>query len=70
MELLAATARDIGYWGDKLIGVAGITFCLIVIGVAKARSRRAGDAAANQMDEVDADRTADLQRSGPPRFNG
>jgi hypothetical protein len=70
MELLAATARDIGYRTDKLIMVGGIAFCLIVLAVRSDRSRRAGAATAEQMQQLDAARTADISRDGPPRFNG
>ena len=67
MSLLALTAQDIGYWSDKLIMVGGITFCAIYLAV---RSARRGLSTAERMNELDADRAADIHRAGPPRFNG
>ena len=69
MQLLSMTAEQIGFWGDKMIFVVGIAIVLGVfalVGAAK-RSRRANT---DRADELNADREADLQRSGPPRFNG
>jgi hypothetical protein len=67
MTLLALTAQDIGHWMDKLILVGGITFCVLYLAI---RSARRGLSTAERMNELDADRAADIHRAGPPRFNG
>jgi hypothetical protein len=67
MHLLALIAQDIGYWTDKLIMAGGITFCVVYLAI---RSARRGHTTAERMNELDADRAADIHRAGPPRFNG
>ena len=67
MTLLALTAHDFGYWTDKLIVVAGITFCVVYLAIRSANKHRT---TAEKMNELDADRAADIRRAGPPRFNG
>ncbi len=67
MSLLALTAQDIGNWTDKLIMVGGITFCVLYLAI---RSARRGLSTAERMNELEADRAADIHRAGPPRFNG
>jgi hypothetical protein len=67
MSLLALTAQDIAHWSDKLIMVGGITFCVVYLSI---RSARRGLTIAERMNELDADRAADIHRAGPPRFNG
>jgi hypothetical protein len=67
MTLLALAAHDLAHWMDKLIMLAGIAFCSIYLGVRSANRDRT---TAERMNELDADRAADIHRAGPPRFNG
>ena len=67
MQWLAVTAEQIGYWTDKLIFVAALAFVL-GIGLLGLGKRRRQDA--QRLEDLEADREADLHRSGPPRFNG
>ena len=67
MQLLAATAEQVGFWGDKLISIVGITFCLIVGGALAGKKRRGNT---ERIEQLEAEREADLRHDGPPRFNG
>ena len=67
MHILAITAEQIGFWGDKLIGILGVSFCAGIIIWRAGKKRSAGS---ERMETLEAEREADLGSSGPPRFNG
>ena len=68
MHVLALTAQQIGYWGDKAITIA-VVLAVLVFFTFKGTARRRGEDAA-RAEELEADRAADIYRAGPPRFNG
>ncbi|MEA2711893.1 MAG: hypothetical protein QOF78_4494 [Phycisphaerales bacterium] len=67
MYLIAVTAQQIGFWADKLLIVIGLALAMTVCGFAAGKKRRATSV---HLDELEADRNADIKRAGPPRFNG
>lgn len=68
MQWLAVSAEQIGFWGDQLISVVGITFCLIACGFVVSKRRQVST---EHMEDLEAERKANLQNAnGPPRFNG
>ena len=67
MLSFAITALDIGYWGDKLLYVFLVGGCLVAGCCTAGKKRRS---LTQRMDARDVESTADIQRSGPPRFNG
>ena len=67
MHWLAVTASDIGNWGDKLLYGVLVGGCLLAVCCTSGKKRRK---LTRSMDARDIESTADIQRSGPPRFNG
>lgn len=68
MQLLAMTAEQIGFWGDKLISVLAVTLVLIGCGLVASKRRQV---TTEQLEDLDAERKANLHKAdGPPRFNG
>ena len=67
MLSFAITALDIGYWGDKLLYVFLVAGCLVAGCSTMGKKRRKET---QRRDDLDIENTADISRSGPPRFNG